>query len=107
MILHTSRSKKPLIGDAGTITTTQPDQVLKRTKGACLVEIPEEWLARFDLAYINELNHWVKSLREETTVGANAWDSYTALLVADACIQSLNSGQLVSISIPEKPDIYH
>ncbi len=96
-----------VVGDEGTITTTQPDQVLKRTKGARLVKVPEEWLARFDLAYINELTHWVKSLREETTVGANAWDGYTALLVADACIQSLNSGQPVSVSIPEKPEIYH
>jgi myo-inositol 2-dehydrogenase/D-chiro-inositol 1-dehydrogenase len=96
-----------VVGDEGTIITTQPDQVLIRTKGARLVKVPEEWLARFDLAYINELNHWVKSLMEETTVGANAWDGYTALLVADACIQSLNSGQPVRVSIPEKPEIYH
>ncbi len=96
-----------VVGDEGTITTTQPDQALIRTKSARLVKVPNEWLARFDLAYINELKHWVKSLTEDSTVGADAWDGYTALLVSDACIKSLNSGQPVSVSIPEKPEIYH
>ena len=95
-----------VVGDEGTIITTQPDQALIRTNSARSVKVPGEWLERFDSAYINELNHWVKSLTDGTMVGADAWDGYTALLVSDACINSLNSGQPVSVSIPDKPEIY-
>jgi hypothetical protein len=38
--------------------------------------------------------------------GANAWDGYMSLLVADACLQSLQGGMPAPVPTPQRPRLY-
>ena len=68
--------------------------------------VEEDWLQRFDQAYIIEAREWIHSLQNGTASGPSAWDGYVAMIIADACVESAKSGQAVAIKIPKKPAIY-
>lgn len=68
--------------------------------------VEEDWLQRFDTAYILETRAWVDSLHKERATGPSAWDGYMAMIVCDACIESARSGKAVTVTIPETPKIY-
>jgi myo-inositol 2-dehydrogenase / D-chiro-inositol 1-dehydrogenase len=96
-----------IVGERGSAVTMQPDTVLVRSREARSVAVPKNHLARFQEAYISELTEWVHSVQtEQAFTGANAWDGYMSLLVADACIQSLKSGTAVPVSTPTRPGLY-
>jgi myo-inositol 2-dehydrogenase/D-chiro-inositol 1-dehydrogenase len=95
-----------VVGDRGTVTTQQPGWALLRSENVRGAAVPRDWLDRFADAYIAEVKRWVRSLRGGSPAGPNAWDGYASLLVADACIASMNSGQQVSVSVPDRPDLY-
>lgn len=96
-----------IVGERGSVTTTQPDEVLVRLQGARSVPVPEDHLNRFQQAYIPELAEWVHSIQSgQAFRGASAWDGYMSLLVAEACLQSLRTGQPVAVPTPERPPFY-
>jgi myo-inositol 2-dehydrogenase / D-chiro-inositol 1-dehydrogenase len=96
-----------VVGERGTAVTMQPDSVLLRAGQMCAVTVPQSHLVRFQQAYVPELTAWVESIQSgQPFPGANAWDGYMSLLVADACIQSLQRGTPVSVSAPEKSAFY-
>lgn len=68
--------------------------------------VEEDWLQRFDRAYVIEVREWIQSLANGTPAGPTAWDGYVSMVVADACIESAHSGQPVRVDIPETPEIY-
>ncbi|MFN8445592.1 MAG: Gfo/Idh/MocA family oxidoreductase [Caldilineaceae bacterium] len=68
--------------------------------------IEEDWLQRFDTAYILETKAWVNALQKGAATGPSAWDGYMAMIVCDACIESARSGKAVTVNIPETPIIY-
>lgn len=68
--------------------------------------VEEDWLQRFDTAYIAEVRAWVRSVQLGAPAGPSAWDGYVSMLVADACIASAKSGQPVDVEIPETAGIY-
>lgn len=91
----------------GTAVTEQPDAVLVRSLGRRGYDVPNDWLARFNEAYINELRDWADSLQFGSPFrGASAWDGYVTMRVTEACIQSLQTGEIVPVTIPEKPALY-
>lgn len=91
----------------GTAVTEQPDAVLVRAQGQRGYNVPNDWLARFNEAYINELRNWADSIQfGKPFLGANAWDGYVTMRVTDACIQSLRTGEIVPVEVPEKPALY-
>ena len=97
-----------IVGKRGSILTTQPDEVLVRSQGACAVPVPEDHLSRFQQAYISELAEWVHSVQSgQAFRGASAWDRYMSLPVAEACLQSLRSGLPVAVPIPERLPFYN
>jgi myo-inositol 2-dehydrogenase / D-chiro-inositol 1-dehydrogenase len=96
-----------IVGERGSVLTMQPDDAQVRSQGARFVAVPKDYLTRFQHAYIRELTEWVHALQSgQAFSGANAWDGYMSLLVADACIQSLQSGMPVPVSTPERPPLY-
>ncbi len=96
-----------IVAERGTATTMQPDLALVRAQGARSVAVPVDWLVRFQEAYVAELAQWIEAIRtEQPFAGANAWDGYLALLVSDACVQSLRSGVPVAVPTPTKPHLY-
>ncbi len=96
-----------LVCQHGTAVTEQPDEVLVRAQGRRGYQVPNDWLARFNEAYIQELRAWVDSIQlGHPFPGASAWDGFVTMLVTDACIQSLRTGEIVQASLPEKPALY-
>jgi myo-inositol 2-dehydrogenase/D-chiro-inositol 1-dehydrogenase len=50
---------------------------------------------------------WVASIQAgQPFHGASAWDGYVTMRVTAACIQSLHSGQVVPVQLPERPALY-
>jgi myo-inositol 2-dehydrogenase/D-chiro-inositol 1-dehydrogenase len=61
---------------------------------------------RFATAYRRELEAWVGALDGGPPFGAGAWDGYAATAVADACLQSLASGERIDVRLAERPALY-
>jgi myo-inositol 2-dehydrogenase/D-chiro-inositol 1-dehydrogenase len=96
-----------VVGQAGVAETIQPDVALVRHQNRRGFTYPRDWLERFQIAYVAELESWVGSLRGGAPfAGATAWDGFRASLVADACIDSLHSGQPTPVHTPARPDLY-
>ena len=68
--------------------------------------VEDDWLQRFDTAYVVEVREWVDSIVHTRPNGPSAWDGYVSMLVADACIRSAKSGGVVDVESVEMPDIY-
>lgn len=96
-----------VVCERGTAQTAQPAEVVVRAQGSRAVSVPADWLARFQAAYVAELNQWVRAVQTaEPFAGASAWDGAMTLLVTDACVRSLRSGQPVSVQRPARPALY-
>lgn len=68
--------------------------------------VEEDWLQRFEIAYIHEARAWVNALQAGAPTGPSAWDGYMSMLVADACIASARAGLPVDVEIPAMAEIY-
>ena len=49
-----------------------------------------------------ELSGWVQGVAD----GPNAWDGYAATAVADACVESLSSGERAEVRLADRPALY-
>lgn len=92
--------------ETGQVTTNSFSNPLVRRSGGLMQAIDPSWSNRFDDAYINELRSWSKAVITGDFDGPTAWDGYTSLVVADACKQSAQSGQVEAVSLAEKPSFY-
>ncbi len=95
-----------VVGERGTAVTMPPDHIALRVKSTRSHPVPADWLARFQDAYLAELNQWALALRGQPFRGASAWDGYLSLLAADACLKSLRSGKPEPASCPVIPELY-
>lgn len=95
-----------VVGAQGAATTAQPIPSTMRRDQQRSTVVHADWLERFQEAYVLELEQWVQSLRGAPFQGASAWDGYVSLLVARACIDSLESGKPQAVDAPEPPQIY-
>jgi myo-inositol 2-dehydrogenase/D-chiro-inositol 1-dehydrogenase len=64
------------------------------------------FLERFMSAYRQELQDWVRGLRNGAPRGPSAWDGYAASAVADACLESLASGRPADVQLAPRPSLY-
>jgi myo-inositol 2-dehydrogenase/D-chiro-inositol 1-dehydrogenase len=84
----------------GTYVTT----ALARHRGH---DLPPQWLGRFQDAYRLQLQSWITHLTTGGPMpGASTWDGYVGTIVANRAVQSLRTGQRVSIDLPERPALY-
>jgi myo-inositol 2-dehydrogenase / D-chiro-inositol 1-dehydrogenase len=81
-----------LVGEAGTV--------------ALPPTVAPSFLERFTSAYRNELQDWVRGLRNGAPSGPSAWDGYAASAVADACLESLGSGRPAGVHLAPRPGLY-
>ena len=95
-----------IVGERGTAVTAAPDLAIVRQQRRRDAAVHGEWLERFQDAYVIELEQWLQGLRAGPVSGASAWDGYVALVVADACIASLQSGRPESVEVPARPGLY-
>ncbi|MCB0046820.1 MAG: Gfo/Idh/MocA family oxidoreductase [Caldilineaceae bacterium] len=68
--------------------------------------VEEDWLQRFDTAYIHEVRAWIRALQTGVPIGPTAWDGYVSMLLADACIESAKTGKPVDVDIPPMAALY-
>lgn len=95
-----------LTGETGTAQTNSLRSAVVHQSNQRGQWVEEDWLQRFDTAYITEAREWVRSLQQGAPTGPSAWDGYVSMLVADACVASAKSGKPVDVEIPEMPAIY-
>ena len=54
-----------------------------------------------------ELREWVRSVQAGTAFpGAGAWDGLMTLVVTDACVRSLQTGEPVTVAALPRPALY-
>lgn len=95
-----------VVATQGAATTAQPSGAITRTSNMMSSAIAEDWLVRFQEAYLRELSHWITSLQGAPFQGASAWDGYASLVIADACLQSLHTGRPKALAPMNKPSLY-
>jgi len=77
-----------LVGETGTLRLDE--------------QIAPDFRARFATAYRRELDCWVQGLDH----GPTAWDGYAANAVADACLESLETGVGATVQLVARPALY-
>lgn len=92
--------------ERGAAETSSLQSALVRANNQRGQWVEQDWLQRFENAYIQEVRAWVQSLRAGVAAGPSAWDGYMALVVADACIASAKTGQPVNVDIPIMAEMY-
>ena len=95
-----------VVGVNGTVYTAPPSGATVRLDRGFTQKVDGDWLDRFEPAYTIELQEWVGSIEGGRPPAPDAWDGYTSLVVAGACIASIKSGEPEAVSIPEKPELY-
>lgn len=91
----------------GSAITTLADAALVRAEAQRAHPIPKDWLARFQNAYVAEVVEWIDSIREGRHFrGANTWDGYMTMLITGCGIESLLSGTITSLKVPDRPTLY-
>ena len=95
-----------ITGETGVVDTNPLPSPVVRHSNARSQWIEEDWLQRFETAYMKEAQAWVQSIIDGKATGPSAWDGYMSMQVADACIRSARSGQPAEVDLPEKPAIY-
>ena len=95
-----------LTGETGSAQTNSLQSALVSYQNQRGQWVEQDWLQRFETAYIHEVRDWVQALQTGALTGPSAWDGYMSMLLADACIASAKTGQPVDVEIPAMAAIY-
>ncbi len=95
-----------ITGDTGMGRTQSLGSPMVRGNGQAGRAVEPDWLERFDVAYVLEMQAWTQSLRDGRATGPSVWDGVASLNVAAACLESLETGQVATVSPMEMPDLY-
>ncbi len=90
----------------GIVTSAEAATPMVKRAGQRSAAIAPDWLVRFDLAYLAEIRAWVEALRQGMTIGPSAWDGYRSLVLAEATMRSIETGQPVSPQGMTRPALY-
>ncbi|CQJ60267.1 bifunctional inositol 2-dehydrogenase/D-chiro-inositol 1-dehydrogenase [Yersinia rohdei] len=96
-----------VVGDIGIAKLPEPSSVLLRSEARLSHEILTDWKDRFIDAYDIELQAFINDVLAEKLTGPSAWDGFAAAVTADACIAAQDSGDIVSIGLPQRPNFYN
>jgi myo-inositol 2-dehydrogenase/D-chiro-inositol 1-dehydrogenase len=94
-----------VVGSLGTASLELPSTGTLTGGGRQWEAVPFDWKGRFGQAYRDELQEWVKSVREGTISGPGSFDGYAATAVTEACVRSLHTGETVQVALsgPDQP----
>jgi myo-inositol 2-dehydrogenase / D-chiro-inositol 1-dehydrogenase len=95
-----------VVGESGTVALGDDALVVVKTDGARSGRVPTDWRERFARAYDVELQEWLDAVAAGTATGPNSWDGYAASVVADACLEAMQTGERTAVDLREKPDLY-
>ena len=60
-------------------------------------ECSQDFLERFDQAYVNEIQIFVQGLIDGEDVGPNVYDGTASAVIAEACTQSIRKGEMIEL----------
>lgn len=93
-------------GEKGKVKSPSSTAPIVRFSGRLSQDIEPEWKSRFEKAYFSEIQSWIAGVRSGEFVGPSAWDGYTSLAVADACIRSFETDKPQLVKIVDRPNFY-
>lgn len=96
-----------VVGETGIANLPEPSSVILRSEAKLSTEILVDWKERFIESYDVELQDWINSTVKGEVNGPNAWDGYVAAVTSDACLEAKQSGQIVPITLQERPAFYN
>ncbi|RAS82852.1 Gfo/Idh/MocA family protein [Priestia endophytica] len=95
-----------VVGETGIANLPEPSSVVLRSEARLSTEILVDWKDRFIDSYDTELQDWINSTLKGEVNGPTAWDGYVAAVTSDACLEAKESGNIVPISLEERPEFY-
>lgn len=95
-----------IVCETGIAKLPEPSAVVMRKQAALSTEILMDWKDRFIESYDVELQDFIRAASNGTASGPTAWDGYAAAVAADACVAAQRSGQIVAVTMPERPTQY-
>jgi myo-inositol 2-dehydrogenase / D-chiro-inositol 1-dehydrogenase len=95
-----------LVGENGSVFLRSPIASELHVNLQSITTYAKDWRPRFAEAYRLQNGAWLKSIETGVPAGASAWDGYAATLIAEAGVQSLESGAAVTVTPVNKPNLY-
>ncbi|GAA1700800.1 Gfo/Idh/MocA family oxidoreductase [Kribbella yunnanensis] len=90
------------VAERGSATIGLGSGVVTRAAGHWGGAMPEDFRIRFDLAYDIEVQRWVEAVGRGEIDGPSAWDGYAAAAVCEAGVESLSTGQPVTVDLADR-----
>ena len=95
-----------ITGELGSARTAPASSPTLRRSGTVSQAIDLHWSKRFNTAYLDEVQAWTRSIVEQKPTGPTVWDGYMSLVVADACMRSVETCQPQQVPAVERPMLY-
>lgn len=96
-----------VVGEEGIASLPEPMAVALRKEASLQSPILTDWKDRFIASYDVELQDFIDAAAQGTAAGPSAWDGYVAAISSDACVEAQEkSGQIIPITLPERPALY-
>lgn len=95
-----------VVCEDGAIKMPQPLYPSYRKGAQVSTTIDTDCFVRFHDAYDEEVQDWVNEATKGIISGPNAWDGYLANCTADALVKSQETGEIVPITMKDRPDFY-
>ncbi|HDH26866.1 MAG TPA: hypothetical protein ENH00_11860, partial [Actinobacteria bacterium] len=93
-------------GSHGMVTTAPHDTPVVRQDGDIRQSVEPDWLERFAVAYVREVQAWSTAVLEDRPEGPTAWDGYLTLAAALTGATSIQTGVPVKVDRPARPTLY-
>ena len=95
-----------VVGEEGLANLPEPMAITLRKDARLQNAIMTDWKDRFIDSYDVELADFIKAAAQGAAAGPSSWDGYVAAITSDACVQAQDSGQIVPITLPDRPALY-
>ncbi|MDQ0454576.1 Gfo/Idh/MocA family protein [Rhizobium paknamense] len=96
-----------VVGEEGLANLPEPMSIVMRKDARQQNAILTDWKDRFIASYDVELQDFLKAAANGTASGPSSWDGYVAAISSDACVKAQETGEIVPISLPERPALYN
>jgi myo-inositol 2-dehydrogenase/D-chiro-inositol 1-dehydrogenase len=95
-----------ITGSHGLVSTAPHHTPVVRQDGEMRQSVETDWLERFAVAYVHEVQAWTASVLRDQPEGPTAWDGYVTLAAALAGSKSIETGAPVRMDLPARPELY-
>ena len=96
-----------LVMETGTVRLGDQEKVHVRDLSGDRNAMCQSHIDRFQAAFNQEFQQWIRAVERDEHTGSTAWDGYAATCVVDAALASLNDdGRRVDVEMIDRPALY-